>query len=101
MSRREVGKLVMSQFRSRTRVGRRKSLLQEAEKILRSGAVEQPAWFPGLKACVPAPDPPPALARSRARAEPASSPPPVLLPHPPPPHSAARVVDFQTARRET
>ena len=35
----QAGKLMMSQFRSRTRIGRKKRLLQEAEKILRSGAV--------------------------------------------------------------
>ena len=45
----ETGKLVMSQFRSRTRIGRKKRLLEEAEKILRSGAVEQPKWFNALK----------------------------------------------------
>ena len=45
----ETGKLMMSQFRSRTRIGRKKRLLEEAEKILRSGAVEQPKWFNALK----------------------------------------------------
>ena len=50
----QAGKLMMSQFRSRTRIGRKKRLLQEAEKILRSGAVEEPKWFTGLKTCVPA-----------------------------------------------
>ena len=45
----ETGKLVMSQFRRRTRIGRKKRLLEEAEKILRSGAVEQPKWFNALK----------------------------------------------------
>ena len=51
----ETGKLVMSQFRSRTRIGRKKRLLEEAEKILRSGAVEQPKWFNALKTCVARP----------------------------------------------
>ena len=45
----ETGKLVMSQFRSRTRIGRKKKLLEEAEKILRSGGGEQPKWFNALK----------------------------------------------------
>jgi hypothetical protein len=49
----ETGKLVMSQFRSRTRIGRKKRLLEEAEKILRSGAVEQPKWFNALRAVPP------------------------------------------------
>ena len=51
----ETGKLMMSQFRSRTRIGRKKRLLEEAEKILRSGAVEQPKWFNALKTCVARP----------------------------------------------
>jgi hypothetical protein len=51
----ETGKLVMSQFRSRTRIGRKKRLLEEAEKILRSGAVEQPKWFNALKTCAHSP----------------------------------------------
>jgi len=68
----QAGKLMMSQFRSRTRIGRKKRLLQEAEKILRSGAVEEPKWFTGLKTCVPAPR------DTRARAVLAAS--PTLLP---------------------
>ena len=63
---------MMSQFRSRTRIGRKKRLLQEAEKILRSGAVEEPKWFTGRKTCVPAPR------DTRARAVLAAS--PTLLP---------------------
>ena len=42
---RGVAKLAMSQFRSQTRIGRRKGLLGETEKILRSGHVEVPKWF--------------------------------------------------------
>lgn len=50
---REVAKLAMSQFRSQTRIGRRKGLLGETEKILRSGHVEVPKWFEALKAVPP------------------------------------------------
>ena len=50
---REVAKLAISQFRSQTRIGRRKALLGETEKILRSGHVEVPKWFEALKAVPP------------------------------------------------
>ena len=48
-----MAKLAMSQFRSQTRIGRRKGLLGETEKILRSGHVEVPKWFEALKAVPP------------------------------------------------
>lgn len=43
------GKMMMSQFRSQTKAGRNKTLLELAEKIVGSGHVEVPKWFEPLK----------------------------------------------------
>jgi hypothetical protein len=45
----ELTRLMMSQFRSQTKAGKRKSLLFEASKIVGSGHVEVPIWFEPLK----------------------------------------------------
>lgn len=44
----QFGKLMMSQFRSQTKAGKAKTLLQEASKIVGSGHVEIPTWFEPL-----------------------------------------------------
>ena len=44
-----VAKLVLSQFRSKSKSGKGKSLLLRTTKILNSGHVQVPKWFEPMK----------------------------------------------------
>jgi hypothetical protein len=52
MAARKGGELTLKMFAGRTKTGRN-SLLAQAENILASGYVPEPAWMPNMRRCAP------------------------------------------------